>query len=109
MARLITDILGELESGLIVAEMSTALAELTDAVRQTRKAGTITLKLTLRPNGDSVLAKGEVKLALPPMARNETVYFVDAAGNLVRNDPRQPDLPLRRVEAATPADVAAEA
>lgn len=103
MARPFADVLRELGGGNTYDELTARLAEVVDAVAATRKVGEISIKLKVKPNGEAgVIVADEIKTKVPEPARGETVFFVTSGGSLVRQDPRQQDLPLRRVDAAVP-------
>jgi len=107
MARPFADILRELGGGNTYDELTARLAEVVDAVTQTHKMGEISIKLKVKPNGDSgVIVADEIKSKVPEPPRGDTVFFVTAGGSLVRQDPRQQDLPLRSVAGAKPGEVA---
>lgn len=103
MARPFADVLRELGGGDTYDELTARLAEVVEAVTNTRKMGTLSITLKVKPNGDNgVMVADEIKSKVPEAARGDTVFFVTSGGALVRQDPRQPDLPLRRVDAAVP-------
>ena len=103
MARQFADVLRDLGGGATYDELTARLAEVVEAVTTTRKIGEISIKLKVKPNGDSgVIVADEIKSKVPEPARGDTVFFVTAGGSLVRQDPRQQDLPLRRVGEAIP-------
>lgn len=107
MARPFADILRELGSGNTYDELTAKLAEVVEAVTTTRKVGEISIRLKVKPNGDTgVIVADEIKSKVPEASRGETVFFVTSGGSLVRQDPRQQDLPLRRVDAAVPGSAA---
>lgn len=107
MARPFADILRELGSGNTYDELTAKLAEVVEAVTLTRKVGELSIKLKVKPNGDAgVIVADEIKSKVPEASRGETVFFVTSGGSLVRQDPRQQDLPLRRVDAAVPGSAA---
>lgn len=107
MARPFADILRELGNGTTYDDLTAKLAEVVEAVTETRKIGEISIKLRVKPNGDSgVIVADEIKCKIPEAARGDTVFFVTSGGSLVRQDPRQQNLPLRRVDAAVPGAVA---
>lgn len=108
MSRSFCDILRECQRGAALADLDDRLSELTAAVKQTRVAGKITLVLSMKPDGDnSVEVDTKVTLAKPNAKRGKSIFFVNQENDLVRNDPRQPDLPLRAVPVAVaPAPVA---
>lgn len=100
MARPFADVLRDLSAGKTYDDLTAGLAELVDAVMTTRKAGELSLKLSVRPNGEnSVRVCDDIKVKVPQPARGETLFFTTSSGSLLRNDPRQPDLPLRDVSA----------
>lgn len=93
--------LAELDKGRVHARLSEQLHELTSAVQATGKAGTLTLTLSLSPikKGQTDTLQLVPKVVLKaPTGDDETpttVFFVDGAGNLTREDPTQMRLPLR--------------
>jgi len=105
MARPFADVVRELGAGSTYDELTAKLAEVVAAVTETRKIGEISIKLKIKPNGDgSVIIADEIKAKVPEPPRGDSVFFVTSGGSLVRQDPRQQDLPLRRVDAAVPAE-----
>ncbi|MDG4832400.1 hypothetical protein O7627_24275 [Solwaraspora sp. WMMD1047] len=97
-------ILQEIAAGRLHNRLSEQLADLTTAVHATGKKGTVTLTITVAPikagvtdtlvvSGRSVCKAPEGEDAFP-----SSVFFPDAAGNLTRNDPNQPTLPLRGLD-----------
>lgn len=97
MSRPFADVLRELSGGETYDELTTRLGGLVTAVMETRRRGTLSINLTVKPNGDAgVIVTDEIKSKLPEKNCGETVFFV-TGGSLIRNDPRQQDLPLRRV------------
>lgn len=103
MARPFADVLRELGAGSTYDDLTAQLAEVVEAVVQTRKVGELSIKLKVKPNGEgSVIIADEIKAKVPEPARGDSVFFVTSGGSLVRQDPRQADLPLRRVDAAVP-------
>lgn len=106
MARPFADVLRELSAGNTYEELTAALSEVVQAVIETRKQGTISISLKIKPNGDNaVMISDEIKTKVPTPVRGDTVFFATSGGSLVRQDPRQQDLPLRRVAEATPGSV----
>lgn len=100
------DILRELAGGVAYDDLTAGLAEVVSAVMATRKAGEITLKLSVRANGEnSVSISDDIKVKVPKPPRGLNIFFATADGSLVRNDPRQGDLPLRRIEEKPPGDL----
>lgn len=101
-----TDVIGELENGQLLRELTETVYNITHAVRETRKPGGLTLKLKFTPTG-----RGSVELDAsfvanePEHDRPTTTFFLSPDGTLLRNDPSQPRLPLREVENDTNAPV----
>ena len=97
MARLFTDILAEVDKGRLVEEATEALASLMVDVLTHGKAGSLTLTLAAAPNGDAmVFMAGKVKVSAPEPQRGKSVFHVASDGSLMRDDPRQRDLPFVR-------------
>lgn len=104
MKRPITDVIRDYRNGALVAMATDNLAEVTEAVRRTRKAGSVTIKLTLTPEAGSahgVDVAGDVSVKLPRPTLPKALFFVDADGSLVRNDPAQADLYEDHVDDST--------
>lgn len=92
------DTLREMAGGRTHQEMTEKLAEIVEAVMLTHRAGKLTLEITVKPNGDhAVTLSDKVKATVPEGSRGDSVFFVKD-GSLQRNDPRQTEMNLRRVE-----------
>lgn len=103
MAQNFFDVLRICQRGTTVEQLNDSLAELTKAVMDARGSGSLTLKISLKPDSDnSVEMDSTVTLKKPNIKRGKTVMYVTPDGALVRNDPRQTDLPLRAVAVAAP-------
>lgn len=100
--------LQEQRGGLTHSELSDALAEVTAAVLETGKAGSVTVTLKIKPAGKGdasmVFVTDTVATKVPRADRAETLFFADSAGNLARKDPRQTELPLRVAGARGPGE-----
>lgn len=86
--------------GALHAELSEALADLVQACSEHRKSGSLTLKVTVKPDDGTVMfVTDELKLSLPTADRPRSIFFADEEGNLLRTDPNQLafDGPLREV------------
>ena len=95
-----TDVLGELEDGEFLRELTEKLYMVVCAVRETRKAGAVKVAIKVTPTGKgSVMLDATSAESIPEHDRPSTTFFVDANGTRLRNDPSQPRLPLREVEA----------
>lgn len=95
------DMLEQLSGGLVCQALSDKLNDLSRAVNETNKSGSIAISITLKPNGEhGVTAATKIKTNVPERPFGDTMFFVTAAGHLMRDDPRQQALPLRRIEQA---------
>lgn len=96
-------VLQEMAGGRVHTRLSDQLRDLTAAVAETGKKGTLALVVEVKPlrPGDTgtlvVTAKTVLKAPEGDDASPVTVFFADQTGNLTRNDPRQLALPLREV------------
>lgn len=97
-ARPFLDLLREHRGGMTHDELSEALQRLVAAVVEERKPGELTFKVIVKPQGDgAVMVTDEVKLKLPKSTRGGSLFFVTPENNLMRQDPRQQNLPLRDI------------
>jgi hypothetical protein len=98
VVRPFADVLRDLGKGQVADDAGMLLQSLVEAVQTHGKKGTFTLKIEVAPmKGDVaallVSAKAEAKPpAGDPIA---AVFFADNDHNLVREDPRQLQLPIR--------------
>lgn len=93
-----TDVLGELENGYLLKEITSKVYEIVRAVRETRKPGALKLAVKISPTGrGSVELDAKVDATIPDHDRPTTTFFMSPDGTLLRNDPNQPRLPLREV------------
>ena len=75
-------------------------SSLVKAVADTGKAGSITLKVTVRPSTAGAMAvKPEVRVTMPKGLPAEALLWPTPDGNLLAEDPRQEKLELRQVSA----------
>ena len=92
----------EINNGATVTELSQALEQVVAAVRATGKSGSITLIVKVAPaskgSTNVLLIESQVKTKLPEPERGMTIFYATDDNRLVRNDPRQQQLPLRVVE-----------
>jgi hypothetical protein len=93
------------DRGRMNDETTQALAALTEAVHlygKAGKGGKLSIIIDVKPNGtNSVQMKvtADVSIKAPTADRPETLYFYDSeSGSLLRDDPLQPKLPLRRAD-----------
>ncbi len=94
----------ENEQGDLLPIMDAAgakFSELVNAVTANNKAGTLTLKIAVKPSTAGALAvKAEVSITKPKGLPPESLLWATPEGNLMSEDPRQTKLELRDV---TPA------
>ena len=88
-------------------ELTQGLHEVIAAVKETGKAGSVTLTIKVEPDKKATgifRISDNVNIKAPAHDRGARIYFSDASGNLTRSDPNQPELEgLRDVSApATP-------
>lgn len=105
MPRPITDLLRDLRNGLLLDDLATQMQDLVNAVEATGKAGSLTLKLDVKPfgkHGGAVVVKDTIKLTAPKIESSGTVLFATPEGNLQRSNPRQDDLPGIRLAEDAP-------
>ena len=95
--RPIYDFLREHDQGRTADKMAEQLQTLVAAVAQEGKAGTLSLKITLKPMKSSggVEVTAEVKIAPPKETPGASIFFVSPENNLVRQDPRQQAMDLK--------------
>jgi hypothetical protein len=96
--------LQEIGSGVLAARLAEQLQELTNAVVATGKKGTLTVQLIVAPlkrgNVKNLVTTAKTVLKAPEDDADSpsSVFFVDADGNLTRDDPNQPTLPIRGLD-----------
>jgi hypothetical protein len=98
-----TDFLAEYRRGACRDELTQKLQELVNEVTEICKAGTLTLTIKVMPagagNSSQIKISDDIKVKLPQSLREESIFFVDPdTGNITRDNPMQPHLPLREVE-----------
>lgn len=94
-----SDILGEVENGQFLGEITAAVYAIIAKVMDTRKPGKLKVSMTFTPTGKgTVNVDAEFDAKEPEHDRPTTTFFVGKDFSLQRNDPNQPRLPLREVE-----------
>jgi hypothetical protein len=97
------DVLRDLGKGHVSDEMSVMLNELVQAVRDYGRKGTLTLTVDVMPvkgNTEMLAVAAQVTSKPPKSDPVSAIFYATSEGNLVRDDPRQMDLPLREVASA---------
>jgi len=96
----------QINNGATVAELSEALERVVAAVRLAGKSGSITLTLKVAPaskrSTDVLMVESQVRLKLPEPERGVSIFYATDDNRLVRNDPKQQQLPLRVVDIEQP-------
>jgi hypothetical protein len=84
-----SDFLREQAKGHSHEELSEALRDLVARVNDTGKKGSITYIVTVEPTKgtDALTVSDQIKLKFPEYARDASLFFSDANGNLARSDP----------------------
>lgn len=97
--------LREIRFGECLDELTKEIGTLVAAVNNTGKAGSITLTIKLKPvGGGAIEVSDDIKAKIPLLPKGSSVFFATPENNLVRNDPRQPQLEgLKDVSTATAA------
>lgn len=98
-------VLQEQRQGGLHSELSEQLAELVAAVAAHGKAGSLTVTLNVKPAEmpGAIVVSDDVKSKVPQPDKPASLFYSDDHGNLSRRDPRQPELPLRKVEGGAAA------
>jgi hypothetical protein len=92
--------------GVALADLDQALADVVARCILSHKKGSLTLKITIKPNAKrGVKVTDELKVDLPKEETSESFFFAGEHGELLKNDPAQRELELRTVpdDAAQPA------
>jgi hypothetical protein len=90
-------LLGQLRRGRAMDDASAQLRDLVEAVRNTGKAGKLTLTLTVAPaskgDSDMLTVLDNCAAKQPELDRAASLFFATDGGGLQRNDPRQTEFP----------------
>lgn len=83
-------------------QLDTDFRGVVKAVEEYKGAGTFTMKITVKPNGNKAIVATQVTTKHPRPSSEATVRWFDKDGNLADEDPRQQKLPLRNVTSIKP-------
>ena len=90
--------LKQVNKGITEVEASQALENITAKVKDTGRAGSFTIKISITPAGKGevtqVLVDGEVSEKAPKKDRKQTIFFTTRTNTLVRNNPDQIEMPF---------------
>lgn len=90
------DVLTDLDDGHVHEELTAKLHEVVRGVIASRQPGALTLKLSVRLEGErQLVVNARVTPTVPAAKPGFTMFFTDEAGALRREDPRQ--MPMRYV------------
>jgi hypothetical protein len=96
--------LHEIAAGAAADRASRLLQELVTAVAETGKKGTLTVLVTVQPYkaGGTLDVTAKVTSKPPQDIEAEVsgIFYHDKAGNLRRENPNQPPLPIRGLQSA---------
>jgi hypothetical protein len=90
------DIIGDLDDGRVVEEMTHQLREVVRAVRTSQKKGSVTLKIDIELDGRQFVVNASVKPTIPTPAAGMTIFFANDDGELRKDDPKQ--IPLKNLD-----------
>lgn len=98
-----TDVLRDMRFGETLDELSEEFNKLVAAVDNTGKAGSLTLTIKLKPStAGAIEVLDDIKAKAPQLSKGSSLFFPTVECNLVRNDPRQAEIPgLKEVAANT--------
>lgn len=106
--------LSRLHRGLTLTELTLAEQDLVQAVRQTGKAGVLTLKVRIAPSSkgdDMMMLTADVIVTKPKPAKSPTIMYATDDDRLSQTDPRQLEhrglIPLESVDQPQPQPIAA--
>ena len=94
------DLLRLHRGGDCLDELGKALRELNTAIQHTGKGGVLTLKIAVKPANGGMLAvavKDDIKLSLPKIDKGGSLFYMNGANGLQKDDPNQRHLDLKVV------------
>ena len=94
----ITQLISELHHGEIEQRLTSELAELVEAVQETGKLGTLTIKLHVKKEGSVAAVLIDSSLKKPKHPFHGSIMHFGQNGALLSEDPRQLKLKLKNVE-----------
>lgn len=95
-----TEFLNELDRGRVAQELGEKLLEVIEGVRETYKAGHLTLKIGAGwdRKAEMLRVSTQITSKVPQLDRAESLFFVTKDGHPTRQDPRQLELVNRNAE-----------
>jgi hypothetical protein len=96
------DILTDLDDGNVHRELTAKLREVVRGVLAAKQPGALTIKLSVRLEGErQIVVNAKVTPTIPAAKPGMTMFFPDESGDLRKEDPKQQ--PLRHLDRTTPA------
>jgi hypothetical protein len=86
----VVEVLNHLGKGGAIEEMRDELSATCKAVAATKKAGSVTLTINIKPNADMVQLEPVVKSSIPKEGHALVNLYVTDGGELSTSDPSQP-------------------
>ena len=98
MSKTFNMLVQELGGGDVANDLTGKLKALATSVQEMRAGGKLVLEITMKPSdmadtGVEVLTKA--KLTLPEKKPSKQLYYVNHAGDLQKNDPRQVEMEFK--------------
>ena len=87
-----TDVIRDIRKGRVVDAATDQLGEVVRGVLDTNKAGELTIKLSIKPQGkgdNAVIVSAKVSAKVPQADLPDALFFADLDGDLLRDDPTQ--------------------
>ena len=102
--RTFVDTVEALRYGSLADELTDKLRELTLKCDDTKRAGSLTLTIKLKPGkGGQMEIVDDFKVVMPKEEKGTTLMFATPEGNLTRDDPRQLQIEGLRAVGTEPA------
>jgi hypothetical protein len=93
------EFLESLRRGGVLVDLAVKASELVGAIKETEKNGSLTLTLSMKPDGHGrVFVTDDIKVKIPELKKAESILFVTEDNWLQRKDPLQMDLPFKDVD-----------
>lgn len=110
MTKAFSIVLQDLRDGRVHAELSAQLSELLAKVKETGKAGGLTLKIKIKPatrggDVDKVTVTDAISVDMPKPERGEDFFFLTDDHDLSRQHPKQQSLELREAPTNPPSNL----
>lgn len=89
-----TDVIRDMRFGETLEELSEEFNKLVQAVENTGRPGELVISIKLKPSTAGAIELTDlIKTKLPAPKKGTSLFFATPEGNLVRNDPRQREIP----------------